>query len=121
VQTFSPPFQRTEPAPPDPRGWALTFARAVAETVAGRRPPGALAPFVSAEVREVLRRPALPRPRGEPDRPRVLVPGRVHLRRMAVDVVEANTVLLGPNEVRAIAFRVEASRGRWICTALEIG
>jgi hypothetical protein len=127
VQDLSPTLSPPAPSPadgarpPEPRAWALTFVRAVGETLAQRRPPGALAGFISPEVREVLRRPPLPGPRGLPHGPRTLAARRVHLRRMAVDVVEANAVLLGPGETRAIAFRMEARRGRWICTALEIG
>jgi hypothetical protein len=111
------PLARVEPT--HPHAWATAFARAVAETLVGQRPAGALAPFVSREVREVLHRRPMPGPRRPHAGPRP-APHRVHVRRVAPDVVEANTVLRG-ERVRAMAFRMEARRGRWICTALEIG
>jgi hypothetical protein len=104
--------------PTHPHVWATAFARAVAETLAGHRPPGALGPFVSSEVREVLHRRPVPGPRRPPAAG--LPAHRVHLQCVAPGVVEANTVLRG-DRVRAMAFRMEVRRGRWICTALEIG
>jgi Family of unknown function (DUF6459) len=105
--------------PTQPHMWATAFARAVAETLVGLRPAGGLSSFVSPEVREVLHRHPMPGPRRPHPGPRP-VPHRVHVRRVGPDVVEANTVIRG-DRVRAVAFRMEARRGRWICTALEIG
>lgn len=104
---------------PDPQVWAITFVRAVGETLSGRRSPGALAAFTTSEVREILHRRPLPGQRAAHRSAHVLQPGRVHTRRPAEDVVEANAVLLGPEGGQAVAFRMEARRGRWICTALE--
>jgi hypothetical protein len=103
----------------DPQVWAVTFVRAVGETLSGRRSPSALSALTTSEVREILHRRPVPGPRGARPDVRSLQPGRVHTRRLADDVVEANAVLLGPDGGRAVAFRMEARRDRWICTALE--
>jgi hypothetical protein len=47
--------------------------------------------------------------------------GNLHLRRPTNGVVEANAVLHQRGRARALAFRLEAVGGRWICTALELG
>ncbi|HZE67079.1 MAG TPA: Rv3235 family protein, partial [Sporichthyaceae bacterium] len=117
-----PPVHRLpDPALPDPHAWATAFAYAVAETLTGHRPPGVLATFVSPPVREVLHRRPVPGQRRPTTRARPPQPHRVHVQWVAYDAVEANTVLLGQGTARAIAFRMQIRRGRWTCTALEIG
>jgi hypothetical protein len=104
---------------PDPRAWATAFIRAVGETWSGRRPSSALTAATTGEVREILHRRPLPGQRAPRHITRPLQPGRVHTRRLTDDVVEANAVLLGPDGGRAVAFRIAARGGRWICVALE--
>lgn len=104
---------------PDPQFWAINFVRVVGETLSGRRPAGALAAFTTPEVREILHRRPVPGQRGARHAPRPMHHVRLQVRRVGDDAIEANAVLLGPDGGRAVAFRMEARRDRWVCTALE--
>lgn len=111
--------------PGAPPGWQSRFAQALAETLAGARPPRQMAPWATEEALERIRRlgPQL----ASQQRPRVR---RVLTSVPAADVIELAVVVgFGPR-VRAMAVRLERSgsrptgRGeqaaaRWICTAVE--
>lgn len=108
-------------SPPDARRISLRLARALAEVLAGARPPQQLCDVASLEVMHQLERNAgrlLGRRRGPATQPRVL---SVHVSEPGAGVAEACAVVdTGPRR-RALAFRVEVVRGCWRCTAVHVG
>jgi hypothetical protein len=106
---------------PDARRASLRLARALAEVLAGARPPQQLCEVASLDVMQQLERNAgrLLGPRsGPPAQPRVL---SVHVSEPGSGVAEACAVIdTGPRR-RALAFRVEIVRGNWRCTAVHVG
>lgn len=117
------------PAPssvlPDVRTWSASLALAIAEALQGRRPVGQLSRWVDEHVLATLslsvspRLPAGGRQVGVPLRPTAL--HSVHLQLLQPEVVEASAHIQTGGRSTAIAFRLEAWFGRWICTALELG
>lgn len=115
------------PAAPPPAGaWPSRFAQALAETLAGARPPAQLVPWTTERARSHIRRLGPLLEAGQ--RPRVQ---RVITSRPSADVMEMSVVVgLGPR-VRALAVRLErtperpvtagraARPSRWLCTAVE--
>ena len=111
--------------PGAPPGWQSRFAQALAETLAGARPPRQMVPWATEEALDRIRRlgPQL----ASQQRPRVR---RVLTSVPAADVIELAVVVgFGPR-VRAMAVRLERSRARpagrgeqaaarWVCTAVE--
>jgi hypothetical protein len=106
-----------DPAVGDPARWAARFAQAVAETLAGVRSPAQLAAWTTRPVHGLVERRARLATPGGP-RPRL---GRVHVCLPTADVVEASVAMHVAARARALAFRLEARDGRWVCTALELG
>jgi Family of unknown function (DUF6459) len=126
------PERRTEPghgepghAPPPP-GWQSRFAQALAETLAGSRPPRQLVPWTTQQALDRIQRLGPRLASGQ--RPRVR---RVLTSRPAADVLEMTVVVgFGPR-VNALAVRLERSwpcspgrpgepsAARWVCTAVE--
>lgn len=108
---------------PDPRDWAATVAQAVVEVLAGERPVTQLLHWATPPVYARLARRAAFAPEGRPGQrraaPRTVV-RRVHVCLPADGVVEATTVIHGPRQARALAFRLEEIGGRWLCTALDL-
>lgn len=106
---------------PDPRPWTHRLAQAMAEVLAGGRPPAQLASFASLDVLGLLERGA-GRLRPHRDRPaRQPVVTSVHVSRPHAGVAEACAVVdTGPRR-RALALRLEGVDGRWRCTVLQIG
>jgi hypothetical protein len=112
--------------PGAPPGWQSRFAQALAETLAGARPPRQMVPWATEEALDRIRRlgPQL----ASAQRPRVR---RVLTSVPAADVMELAVVVgFGPR-VKAMAVRLERSwarparpgeraAGRWVCTALEV-
>ena len=102
---------------PGPDSWPSQFAQALAETLAGSRPAGQLAPWTTEETRQRIRElgPLL----ATSQRPRVR---RIMTSAPAKDVLEMTAVVgFGPR-VRVLALRLERAekaRRRWQCTALE--
>lgn len=113
-------------APGVPPGWQSRFAQALAETLAGARPPRQMVPWATEETLDRIRRlgPQL----ASEQRPRVR---RVLTSVPAADVMELAVVVgFGPR-VKAMAVRLERSAARparpgeraaarWVCTALEV-
>jgi len=108
----------------DPQQAACGIALAAVEVLAGRRSVAQLARWVTPGVYEALRmRAALTA--------RAIGSGRASGRRPAVrqvrvcpaapGVVEVAVVADDGNRVRAVAIRLEAWRGQWRATALEVG
>jgi uncharacterized protein DUF6459 len=113
-------------APRTPPGWADRFAQALAEALAGSRPPRQLVPWTTQEAMDRIQRLG----------PRLASAQRPLVRRVvtswpAPDVLEMTVVVgFGPR-VRAVAVRLERAGacppGRpgdraadgWVCTAVE--
>jgi hypothetical protein len=107
---------------PDPAGWARRLLVGVVETAAGRRPLQQLTSLLSASVAYGLRA----------DFERCAQNGRRHWIGAAVirsvrasepadRVAELSATLLVDGRVRAVALRLEARDGRWLCTRLQLG
>jgi hypothetical protein len=116
------PPSRTDPVElPDPRRWAAMIAQAVVEILAGRRPAVQVVRWLETPVYERVRRSALaaggpgPRRQGTPVRVR-----RVRVSTTLDGAVEAVAVVDDGVRCRALALRLEALDGRWLCSALEM-
>jgi hypothetical protein len=107
---------------PDPERWAAMIGQAVVEILAGRRPPTQVVRWLDSQVYERVRRSADAlkakegvRRAGAPVRVR-----RVRLGPPAEGRVEAVVVVDDAVRCRALALRLEALDGRWLCTALDV-
>jgi hypothetical protein len=121
VETTAVETGETSPAPTiDPAQLARSLAGAFVEVVRGVRPVGQLARWLGLGVLHELReRVAL-----GASAPAVAVrPAAV--RRITVcqlpSAIEVSAAVDDGVRVRAVAFRLEAHRGSWLVTALEIG
>jgi hypothetical protein len=124
----APPALRLVPAGPrlpDPQAWASKLVQAVAEVLAGDRPISQLVRFTDSVVfGELNRRVRLlgltttATARGLKERSAVR---SVHVFTPATEVAEVAAHVRYGDRSRAIALRLEVHRGRWICTALELG
>jgi hypothetical protein len=125
VDTVLGPDEEGAIAPPpaaDAARLALSLAGALVEVVRGTRPASQLArwlaPGVLAELRE---RTTLAASRGQ----RVALVRPSAVRRLMANpsgpAVEVSAAVDDGIRVRAVAFRLEAHRGGWRITALEIG
>jgi hypothetical protein len=106
---------------PDARRISLRLARALAEVLAGARPPQQLCDVASLDVMQQLERNAGRlggRRSGPPAQPRVL---SVHVSEPGSGIAEACAVVDTGMRRRALAFRVEIVRGGWRCTAVNVG
>ncbi len=117
------PDPPVEPLPataglPAVKAWADTCALAIAQILTGERAPGQLRQWAMPEVFDALaRRAALAT--SAPRRRATL--RAVHICCPARGVAEITTVIHGLARPKALAFRLEARRTRWVCTALELG
>lgn len=116
------PPSRTDPVElPDPRRWAAMIAQAVVEIVAGRRPAVQVVRWLETPVYERVRRSAeATATRGAR---RAGTPVRVRRVRVSTDLdgaVEAVVIVDDGLRCRALALRLEALGGRWLCSALEM-
>jgi hypothetical protein len=113
------------PSPPreDPQAWCGSLVRAAVEVLAGTRPAAQLARWLTADLYETLARRAglAVRIKGRPAIVRQAVVRRVHVCSLGPLAAEASVVVHDGERVRAAAVRIEAHRGRWRATALEIG
>lgn len=107
----------------DPAAWCGSIVRAAVEVLVGSRPTAQLGRWLTAELYDELSRRAglAMRIKGRPGVRRQAVVRRVHVCRLSALAVEAAVVVHDGERVRAAAVRVEAHRGRWRATALEIG
>ncbi|GAA4416860.1 hypothetical protein GCM10023169_12280 [Georgenia halophila] len=108
---------------PDPQQWAGALVRSTVEVLCGSRPVAQLGRWLCPELYEsVSRRVGLAnRIQGRPRVARRAMTRRVHVCRVGPGVVEASVVVHDGAHLRAAAVRLEAYRGRWRATALEIG
>lgn len=110
---------------PDPTAWANQIARAIVEVAHGERPSAQLSKWVTksqlsalaARGRSFARHPAS-RSQGSTSRLRRI--RGVRCCHVAPGVVEASAVVVGAQRSSAIAFRLQAYRGRWVVTAVEM-
>lgn len=120
----SQPATRVDTATlPEPGQWAGALVRAAVEVLVGSRPPAQLTRWLNAEVYESLaRRSGLAvRILGRPRRARRAQVRRVRVCRLRPEVAEASVVVHDGARIRGAGVRLEAHRGRWRATALEIG
>lgn len=106
--------------------WTSRFAQVLAETLAGSRSQGQIAPWTSVQARRRIRQLGPMLTAGSS--PRI---HRIVTTRPAADVVEMTVVVGFGERVRALAVRLERDRQRhgspdpggtgqrWVCTAIE--
>jgi hypothetical protein len=124
----APPVLRlvpTGPSLPDAHAWATRLVQAVAEVLAGDRPIGQLVRFTDTMVFTDLNRrvrvlglTTTATARGAKERSAVR---SVRVFNPATEVAEVCAHVRYGDRSRAMALRLEVHRGRWICTALELG
>jgi hypothetical protein len=111
-------------ATPDPQAWAARFLQAVVEVVASERPLAQLARWtdaaVFAEISDRRDRVADRRARARSRGGRQVV-ATVHISRPEGAVAEVAARVTAGRRSRAIAARLDYSRGRWLCTAIDFG
>ncbi len=104
--------------------WATRFAQAVVEVAGGDRPVSQLVRWTSPRVYADLDRRATVLAatrlgaRARTVRPQVQ---SVHVSHPAADTAEVSVHVRYGRRSRALAARLELRRGRWTCTALELG
>lgn len=116
--------QGDRPRLPAPGPWVARLAPAILEVVAGERPPGQLMRWVSRDNYATLVRrhaAALRHPAGKDRPPQCRRVRSVRICAVSAEAVEACAVVQGAVRARAVALRLEAVRGRWLATAVEIG
>jgi hypothetical protein len=110
---------------PDVRPWAARLVQAVAEVIAGDRPIGQLIRWTDGVVYAELNRrvrvlglTTTASHRGSSERASVR---SVHVFTPSRRAAEVAAHVQHGGRSRAVALRLELRRGRWICTALELG
>jgi hypothetical protein len=113
------------PALPDAQAWASRLVQAVTEVLAGDRPIGQLIrwtdPVVFSDLNRrvrVLGLTTTATARGSKERCAVR---SVHVSAPTPEVAEVAAHVRHGDRSRAVALRLEVHRGRWVCTALELG
>lgn len=104
---------------PDPRRWTARLAQSALECLHGRRPVQQLIRWTAEPVyrdlsRTVAAQEEAPVPAA---RPRIR---SLRVCRVTASVAEASVVVQVGPAVRAVAVRLEADDGRWLCTAFEV-
>jgi hypothetical protein len=106
---------------PDPRPWTARLAQAIVEVLAGARSPGQLADVASLDVLRLLERGAGRLAAGSGGPRRRPVVRSVRVSEPCDGVAEGCAVIDTGVRRRALAMRLEEVRGRWRCTALQVG
>ncbi|ADB30740.1 hypothetical protein Kfla_1645 [Kribbella flavida DSM 17836] len=113
------------PALPDARAWSTRLVQAIVEVLAGDRAISQLIRWTDSVVFTDLNRrvrllglTTTAGKRGAKDRSCVR---SIHVSRPTDDVVEVAAHVRAGDRSRAVALRLETHRGRWVCTALELG
>ena len=111
-------FQTQKPLP-DPKIMAENLARALVEVRVGMRSLAGLKRFLKPNLYGLLEN------RGNTHLKTNIAPGYVHVRSNRIShispfIVEATTLVEVAGRIRAVALRIEALRGRWVVTALEM-
>jgi hypothetical protein len=102
---------------PAVKAWAETVAMAIGQILTGERTAAQFKHWALPEVADALSRRAALAARGQRRR---AVLRAVHVCMPAEGVAEVCTVVHGLARPRALAFRLEARRARWVCTALDL-
>ncbi|HEX6248414.1 MAG TPA: Rv3235 family protein [Nocardioidaceae bacterium] len=107
------------------RLWAARFAQAVVEVIGGDRPIGQLVRWTSQRVyQEIDRRLRILSRASDAGRRRRTVRPQVrsvHVFHPTPETAEVSVHVRHGQRSRAIAARLELVRGRWQCTALQLG
>ncbi len=114
------PTDRSALPPAGP--WAARLAQAVLEVCTAGRPVAQLVRWTDPTVYQSLALRYLPHAQRDVNRRRVPVAEQVrsvHVCEPADGVAEVSVVIAGGERPRALAFRIEGWRGRWVCTALD--
>lgn len=101
---------------PDPRRWTAKLAQAAIESLAGRRPLQQLTRWTDEAVYRALVRRAASRATTSLIRPQVR---SIRICEVNDTVAEASIVLQYGPRASAVAVRLEAADGRWLCTAFD--
>jgi hypothetical protein len=112
-------------AQPAAAGWPSQFAQVLAETLAGSRPQGQIAPWTTDRARRLIRQLGPMLATGTAPRVR-----RIVASRPAPGVVEMTVIVGCGPRIRALAVRLERDVARhagpvrdaeagWVCTAVE--
>ena len=125
ASTVAAPWAATPAAGlPDPTAWSLALAQALVESLDGQRGVGQLSRWVDdvvlATVTAQQRQRAAAAARGSRPSPPLRL-RTVRVQHPARDVAEVSAHLTRGRRSVAMAFRLEARNGRWLCTALELG
>lgn len=110
---------------PDPHHWAAQIARCSLEAIEGLRAPGQLSRWLHQDLFQALQKRAVYHQlhTRQANQDTKLGPVQVKLVRLCPTpggAQEASVVLFDGQRSRAVALRLEAYRGRWLTTALEI-
>jgi len=110
---------------PDPGQWAARLARAVAEVAVGERPSAQLTRWVAkAELVKLADRAGHvsrhPAARAQQGVTHIRNVKAVRVCPVAPGIVETSAVLVGSARAQAVAIRLEAIKGRWLATAVEL-
>ncbi|NOV99275.1 Rv3235 family protein [Isoptericola chiayiensis] len=107
---------------PDPTALCCAVVRAAVDVLRGSRAPSQIARWVSPTVHDQLaERARLTRPTADGTVPPPVTVRRVRMVRLGDTTAEATVVLDDAGRVRAAAVRLEARRGIWRVTVLELG
>ncbi|WP_053205509.1 Rv3235 family protein [Jiangella muralis] len=102
---------------PDPRRWTARLAQSALECLHGRRPLQQLVRWTAEPVYRDLSRRAVAQDEAPAVRPRIRA---LRVCRVTPGVAEASVVVQIGAVARAVAVRLEADDGRWLCTAFDI-
>jgi len=116
---------QARPDLPDVRRWSAALTLALLETLHALRPVHQLNRWLDDDVMDALalhvrrRRATAPAATGRPPAPPVI--RSVRIQHPDPEVAEVSVHLGTARRSAALAFRLEASGQRWLCTALELG
>lgn len=102
---------------PDPRRWIARLAQSALECLHGRRSLQQLIRWTDEPTYRALARRAVEQEATPAERPRIRA---MRVCRVTDAVAEASVVVQLGAAVRAVAVRLEADDGRWLCTAFDI-
>ncbi|MBB5788495.1 Rv3235 family protein [Jiangella mangrovi] len=112
-----PEPRRGEDGLPDPRRWIARLALSALECLHGRRSLQQLVRWTDEPVYRALARRAADQEGTPAERPRIRA---LRVCRLTDTVAEASVVVQVGRATRAVAVRLRADDGRWLCTAFDI-
>ncbi|TDC46778.1 hypothetical protein E1212_26040 [Jiangella ureilytica] len=102
---------------PEPRRWIARLAQSALECLHGRRSLQQLTRWTDEPVYRALARRAAEQEGTPGERPRIRA---LRVCRVTATVAEASVVVQLGRATRAVAVRLQADDGRWLCTAFDI-